>query len=114
MRLNRLARAFSRQHVVPDIIICLAIFFTAMDVHAGQMDGIIMRHGVVMLMKNGKAMMPMSQQTTLADGSVVQLNGNVQRRGGTLVHLRDGDMIMMDGHIMYGRKAAAMQKQEAP
>ncbi|HKV55668.1 MAG TPA: DUF6799 domain-containing protein [Candidatus Binataceae bacterium] len=77
---------------------------------AAAMDGVVMRHRVVMIIKQGHPAMPMTGPMTMADGSIVTTDGIVKKTDGTRVHLREGDMVMMDGHIMHGSKARAMEK----
>ena len=46
----------------------------------------------------------------LIDGSRLMPDGTVWKPGGAKMHLKKGEMIMMDGHVMTGSKAKAMQK----
>jgi hypothetical protein len=50
----------------------------------------------------------MDHDVTMSDGTVVSVDGTVKTKDGKTFHLRDGEMIMMDGHLMRGGKPAAM------
>jgi hypothetical protein len=79
---------------------------------AAGMDGVIMLHGKMMMMKAGKAMEPMTASMTMSNGAVVMLDGTVKLPGGQVVHLKDGQMMMMDGTIMDGGKPKPMMKPQ--
>jgi hypothetical protein len=87
----------------------LAIVFTTL-LRAADMDGVVMERGQVIMMKNGKPVAPIQGEMTMANGSKVLPDGTVKIKSGAEIHLKDGDMIMMDGHIMTGGKAKAMEK----
>ncbi len=77
---------------------------------AAGMDGVIMQGGKMMMMKAGKAMDPMTAGVTMSNGAVVTPDGAVKEPGGRATHLKDGQMMMMDGTIMDGGKPKAMMK----
>jgi hypothetical protein len=77
---------------------------------AADMDGVMMSGGKMMMMKMGKPAGPMEHEMTMSDGTRVTLDGTVRAKDGTEKHLRDGQMIMMDGHIMDGGKAQGMSQ----
>ena len=74
MRLNFWRMLAKRWSLRPGVIACLALCMSATGVSAGFMDGIVMRHHIAMLMKNGKAT-PLAHPITLTDGSMVQPDG---------------------------------------
>jgi hypothetical protein len=76
------------------------------------MDGVIMQSGRVMTMKAGKAMDPIGAGMTMSDGTVVMPDGRVKLPGGQEVHLKNGQMVMMDGMIMDGGKPKPMMKPQ--
>ena len=88
----------------------LAMFFTPARPSAAGMDGVIMRGGKMMMMKAGKAMDPMTASITMSNGAIVMPNGIVKLPGGEQLHLKDGQMVMMDGAIMDGGKPKPMMK----
>lgn len=79
---------------------------------AAGMDGVIMRGGKMMMMKAGKAMNPMTAGITMSNGAVVTPDGAVKLPGGQELHMKDGQMMMMDGTIMDGGKPRPMMKPE--
>jgi hypothetical protein len=79
---------------------------------AAGMDGVIMQNGKMMMMKAGKAMDPMTASMTMSNGAVVMLGGTVKLPGGQELHLKDGQMVMMDGTIMGGGKPKPMMKPQ--
>lgn len=77
---------------------------------AQKMDGVIMQKGHVMTMKRGKPMTSVTNAVTMPNGSKVMPDGMIKMRNGREVHLQNGEMMMMDGYIMKGGKAKAMEK----
>src|SRR5260221_14718022 len=82
--------------------------FSASRSMAAEMDGLMMSGGKVVIVHMGKASAPIEHEMTMSDGSTLKPNGTVLRKDGTEVHLQQGDVIMPDGHIMHGGKAAPM------
>ena len=85
------------------------LFMSARPIAAG-MDGVIMQGGKMMMMKAGKAIDPMTASMTMSNGAVVMLDGMVKLPDGQELHMKDGQMMMMDGTIMYGGKPKPMMK----
>ncbi len=79
---------------------------------AAGMDGVIMQNGKLMMMKAGKAMDPMTASMTMSNGAVVIPDGTVKLPGGRELHMKDGQMMMMDGTIMDGGKPGPMMKPQ--
>ena len=78
---------------------------------AAGMDGVIMQSGKVMMMRAGKAMDPMTASMTIVpNGAIVMPDGTVTLPGGNQLHLKNGQMMMMDGTIMDGGKPKPMMK----
>lgn len=77
---------------------------------AAGMDGVIMRDGKMMMMKAGKPMDPMTRGITMSNGAVVTPDGTVKLSGGRELHMKNGQMMMMDGTIMDGGKPRPMMK----
>jgi hypothetical protein len=75
---------------------------------AAEMDGVMMHDGKMMMMKAGHPATAMDHEITLSDGAIVELDGTVKSKGGGTFRLRNGEIIMMDGHLMKGGKPAAM------
>jgi uncharacterized protein DUF6799 len=79
---------------------------------ASGMDGVIMQGGKVMMMKAGKAMDPITANMTMSNGAIVMPDGTVKLSSGETIHLKDGQMVMMDGTIMDGGKPKPMMKPQ--
>jgi hypothetical protein len=79
---------------------------------AAGMDGVIMQNGKMMMMKAGKAMNPMTASMTMSNCAVVLPDGRVKLPGGGELHMKDGQMMMMDGTIMDGGKPKPMMKPQ--
>jgi hypothetical protein len=73
-----------------------------------QMDGAVMYHGKMMMMKSGRPAAPMAGNLMMSNGSEVMTDGTVKMKDGRTLHLKDGQMIMMDGKIMTGTRATRM------
>jgi hypothetical protein len=78
---------------------------------AGDMDGVMMQNGKMMMMKMGKAAGPMTSDLTMSNGTKVTAAGLMIMRDGTKLEMKGGEMIMMDGKIMDGGKAPGMANQ---
>ena len=77
---------------------------------AADMDGVMMHDGKMMMMKAGRPAVAMDHEVTMSDGTIVSVDGTVKRKDGTEFHLQNGEMIMMDGHLMKGGKPAQMSQ----
>lgn len=88
----------------------LGLALLAVPPLAANMDGVIMSGGKMMMMQMGKPMGPMDHKMTMANGTTVASDGTVRMKDGTVIHLKNGQMVMMDGHIMRGGKATAMHR----
>ncbi|HYL59292.1 MAG TPA: DUF6799 domain-containing protein [Candidatus Acidoferrales bacterium] len=75
---------------------------------AGDMDHVKMSGGKMIVMQSGKPDAPMDHEMTMSDGTIVTPDGTVRLKDGKVMQLKSGEMVMMDGHVMRGGKAAAM------
>lgn len=75
---------------------------------AADMDGVMMHDGKMMMMKAGRPATAMDHEVTMSDGTIVAVDGTVKRKDGEEFHLQNGEMIMMDGHLMKGGKPVQM------
>ncbi len=75
---------------------------------AGDLDCVKMSAGKMITMQSGKPVAPMDHEMTMSDGTVVTPDGTVRLKDGKVTQLKNGEMVMTDGHIMRGGKAAAM------
>jgi hypothetical protein len=87
-------------------IFLFSLFATAPAV--ADMDGVMMHDGKMMMMKAGHPATAMDHEITLSDGAIVELDGTVRSKDGKIFHLQNGEMILMNGHLMKGGKAAPM------
>jgi len=90
-------------------ILILLPFASAPD--AAEMDGVMMRNGKMMIVKHGKPAMPMDDDITVGDGTVVSADGTIKLKGGREFRMRNGQMMMRDGHLMKGGKATGMEPE---
>ena len=90
-------------------IFMLLLFLSAPN--AAEMDGVMMRNGKMMIVKHGKPAMPMDDDITVGDGTVVSADGNIKLKGGREFRMKNGQMMMRDGHLMDGGKASGMQPE---
>ncbi len=81
---------------------------TAANLRAADMDAVMMSEGKMMVMIQGRPATALAGEMTMSDGSRVEPDGTVKTRDGKEIHLADGEIIMMDGHIMRGGNPAAM------
>ena len=78
---------------------------------AAEMDGVMMRNGKMMIIKHGKPAMPMDDDITVGDGTVVSADGTIKSKGGREFRMRNGQVMMRDGHLMKGGKATGMEPE---
>jgi len=104
--LYRLLEKFLRTSIYSTVAILLALSIVALA--AADIDGLMMHDGKMMMMKAGHPVAAMDHETTLSDGAVVELDGTVKSKDGGTFRLRNGEIIMMDGHLMKGGKAVPM------
>lgn len=88
-----------------------AALFATPPAAVTAMDGVMMKNGQMMMMKDGKATAPMPSDMTMDDGTKVTTSGVVRMKGGEVKPLDNGDIILMDGHVMKGGKATPMRPQ---
>jgi Domain of unknown function (DUF6799) len=79
-----------------------------------DIDGVMMSNGKMMMMKAGRPAVAMDHAITLSDGAIVEIDGTVKSKDGTELHLQNGDMIMMDGHLMRAGGPPAPMKPGEP
>jgi hypothetical protein len=90
--------------VIP--VVFLVLLFAAPAI--ADMDGVMMHDGKMMMMKAGHPATAMDHEVTMSDGTIVEVDGTVKPKNAPEFHLQNGEMIMMDGHLMKGGKAASM------
>jgi hypothetical protein len=87
-------------------VVVLVLLFAAPTI--ADMDGVMMHDGKMMMMKAGHPATAMDHEVTMSDGTIVEVDGTVKPKNAPEFHLQNGEMIMMDGHLMKGGKAASM------
>ena len=90
--------------------IFLLSLLTAPLAFAAEMDGVMMHDGKMTMMKAGQPATAMEHEITMSDGTIVEVDGTVKSKDGKEFHLQNGEMIMMDGHLMKGGKPAQMSQ----
>ena len=63
-------------------------------------DGIMMHGGKLIVMKEGKAS-TLTEDMTLANGTMIRRDGSIKMKDGTTSMLKNGDHMDMDGNIMH-------------
>ena len=96
-RVNLMLVAFALATTLPSLVVA--------------MDGVVMKDGRMMSMKDGRATEPMAADITMPDGTKVTTSGVVKMRDGEQKQLNNGAMMLMNGHIMKGGKAVPMQQE---
>ena len=74
-------------------------------------DGVIMKDGKMMMMKDGKPTAPMTADMPMPDGTTVTTSGVIKMKSGQEEQLKNGEMMLMNGHILKGGKATPMQPE---
>ena len=97
--------------IVGAILMLLAF---ALALTAGEGDGVTMRNGLMMMMKHGKAAMPMDEPVTMTNGTVVSADGTITLKGGREFRMHNGEVMTMDGHLMKGGAPADMEPVASP
>ena len=100
---------FLNSACVVAVIVVLLLLPSAPN--AAEMDGVMMRNGKMMIVKHGKPAMPMDDDITLGDGTVVSADGTIKLKGGREFRMKNGQMMMRDGHLMNGGKATGMEPE---
>jgi len=97
----------------PRVKLMLVAFALAMTLPSlvAAMDGVVMKDGRMMMMKDGRATEPMTADITMPDGTKVTTSGVVKMKDGKQKRLNNGAMMLMNGHILKGGKALPMQPE---
>ena len=97
----------------PRVNLLLVAFALAMNLPRpiAAMDGVIMKDGRMMMMKDGRATGPMTADITMPDGTKVTTSGVVKMRDGQEQQLNNGAMMLMNGHLMKGGKPVPMEPE---
>jgi hypothetical protein len=83
----------------------LSVGFLTPIVVAGDMDGVMMKDGKMMMMMGGKPTGPMDKEMTMSDGTKVKPDGSMTMKDGKMMKMKNGQMMMMDGKMMDSGKA---------
>jgi hypothetical protein len=89
--------------------VLLSAFCLVPSPRAQDANGVMMHDGEMMMMKDGKATTPMEHSMTMSNGTTVMNDGTVTMKDGTKTHMKEGQMMMMDGHIMEGGHSGMME-----
>ena len=94
------------------IVAILFLLPFASATSAAEMEGVMMRNGKMMIVKHGKPAMAMDDDITVGDGTVISADGTVKLKGGREFRMRNGQVMMRDGHLMKGGMPTAMAPAE--
>jgi len=86
--------------IVLFLISCFAPGFAAAETVC-----VSMHNGKMMTMEDAKATVPLTHSMTMSNGTVVMPDGTVKMKDGSETHMKEGQMIMLDGHMMQGSKS---------
>ena len=82
----------------------LSMSFLASNAMAEEKDGITMKHGKVQKLQEGKDIGPMDRMMTMANGTKVMMNGKIITKDGQQSQLEEGQIMMLDGRLIDGKK----------
>ena len=82
----------------------LSVSFLASSGVAAEKDGVMMKNGRIQKMQEGKDIGPMDRMTTMANGTKVMMNGKIITRDGQQSQLEEGQIMMLDGRLIDGKK----------
>ena len=88
-----------------------AISLAASPVSAAGTEGCMMKDGKMMMMMDGKPTGAMDHEMTMSNGTKVMTDGTMMMKDGTKGHMKDGQMMTMDGKMMEGGKASGMMHE---
>lgn len=98
-------------HSVSVVAVIVTLLLFASPPNAAEIDGVMMRNGKMMIVKHGKPAMPLDDDITVGDGTVVSADGTIKLKGGREFRMKNGQMMMRDGHLMNGGKATGMEPE---
>lgn len=82
----------------------LALVLSTTYAAANDMDGVMMKDGKMMMMKDGKASGAMTKDMMMNDGTKVMMDGSMMKKDGSKMMMKDGEMMDMGGKTMGGDK----------
>lgn len=62
-------------------------------------DYCLMNDGKMMIIR-GRKMLPMTEDMTMRDGTICRMDGSCTRKNGTIVQMKEGQHMMMNGKMM--------------
>ena len=86
------------------VIALISVSFLNPRVEAADPAGVKMEGGKMMIMKDGKATEPMTQEMTMTDGSKVMPDGTVKTKDGNQHRMKEGQMMTLDGKMIEAGK----------
>jgi len=84
--------------------LCLSLSFLASPVMAVEKDGVMMKDGKMVRLQDGKDIGRMDRETTMSNGTRVQMNGKMVMKDGKEIKLQEGQSLMLDGKLIEGAK----------
>jgi hypothetical protein len=84
--------------------LCLSLSFLASPALAVEKDGVMMKDGKMVRLQEGKDIGRMDRETTMANGTRVNMKGKLMMKDGKEMQLQEGQVIMLDGKLIENGK----------
>src|SRR5215469_5605689 len=99
----------NKPRVIFLLVTALVIAFCVTpNVKAANSDGVMMHDSKMVMMKAGKATGPMRRAISMSNGATVMTDGTVKTKAGRETRMKEGQIMMMDGHMMEGGNSGMM------
>lgn len=84
--------------------LCLSVSFLAVPAMAAEKDGVMMKDGKIVRLQEGKDIGRMDRETTMSNGTRVNMKGKLTMKDGKESQLQEGQIMMLDGKLIEGAK----------
>jgi len=82
-----------------------------MEARGPMKDGVLMKDGKMMQMKDGQTM-ALASEITMNNGTKVMPDGTVTMAGGKTMMLKNGQYVLMDGSVVSGKMMHSKPKKD--
>ena len=79
------------------VVAIMSVFLLASSAVAGDMAGVMMKDGKMIMMENGKPMGPMKHDMTTTNGHTVRPDGTIKMPDGTEMRMKEGQTMTKAG-----------------
>lgn len=86
------------------VALFLSVSFLASSVVAADKDGVMMKDGKIVRLQEGKDIGRMDRETTMSNGTRVNMKGKLTMKDGKESQLQEGQIMMLDGKLIEGAK----------